>query len=62
MQTIELTDKELQDFYLYKKHKSFFNLLITHNVHNMRNGNAVLSFNPQGHLVKVKLEQVVFYK
>jgi len=62
MEVIELTENELQQFYLFKKHQKFFEVLITENVHNMANGNAILSFNSDGELAKIKLEQVVFYK
>ena len=61
MQTIELTDKDAERFIAYQKHKNFFDTLIDRDIHKLANAKAVLSFNPQGQLHKIDVNQVVFY-
>ena len=62
MTILELTDYEAETFILFQKHRKFFEVLLENNVHVMRDGNAILSFNNDGDLAKVRLEQVVYKK
>jgi len=60
MTTIELTDYEAETFLTFQKNKGLFDVLISERIHEMKNGNAILSFNESGILAKVQVEQVVY--
>lgn len=60
MQTIELKDHEAKTFLAFRENQIFFEELIKAGVHNLKNGNAVLSFDPVGKLSKIRVEQVVY--
>lgn len=60
MNTIQLTEKDAALFLIFRQHQDFFQTIMEEKIHTMSNGNAILSFNSQGQLAKVKLEQVVY--
>lgn len=60
MTTIQLTKQDAELFLVFREHQDFFDRIIHEKIHLMTNGNAILSFNNQGQLAKVKLEQIVY--
>jgi hypothetical protein len=59
---IELTDYEAQAFREFQKHYKDFMALHAGGVFNIRNGSAVLHFDPAGHLTQVDYNLVGFKK
>lgn len=60
MTTIELTDDEAMAFVLFQQHRRMFQALIEAQVHDLKRGEAVLSFNPQGNLMKIEIRRVAY--
>lgn len=60
MTTIELTDEESIMFLMFRQHERMFKALIDAQVHDLKRGEAVLSFNPEGHLMKIEIRRVAY--
>lgn len=60
MTLLELSDTDAQSFLLFMKHKDTFELLLTHQVFDVKNGTAELHFNPSGTLMTIDLHAKVF--
>ena len=61
MQTIELTDTDAEAFLSFREHQEFIEKLVKADIQSLRNATAVLSFDSNGRLAKIKVEQVVFH-
>lgn len=62
MTSIELTDEEAQRFLLFQKHRDIFDAVIEARLHELRRGEAVLSFNHDGHLMHIEIRHVAYRK
>lgn len=57
---IDLNEKDAQLFLEFQKNYELFSTLVSSGVFNIRNGNAIMSFNPEGRLDSIQITIVGF--
>jgi len=60
MISITLTNEEAVAFKLFRQHQDMFCTLLESGMHQLSNGTATISFDSDGTLRKIRLEQVVY--
>lgn len=60
MTILELNDSEAQSFVLWRQYQATFELLLAHQVFDLRNGKAEIHFGPQGEIHSIDLHAKVF--
>jgi len=58
MYSIELNDEEALAFSLFRKHQDLFQSLIDAHIHEVKGGQALLHFRPDGKLMEVELKTI----
>lgn len=62
MTQIELSDVEAKRFILFQQHHDLFEALLEAKVYEIKRGEAVLSFNHDGHLMHVEIKRIAYRK
>lgn len=62
MTSLDLTDEEAELFLAIRRHQELFKALIEAQVPEIRRGEAVLSFNHDGHLMHVEIKRIAYRK
>ena len=62
MTTLQLTDEEARLFVLFRQHQEMMQALLSANVFQTKNGQAILHFNHLGILMQVEVHTVAFRK
>lgn len=60
--TIELDAEEVKLLKVIQKHQELFNAILEAKVHDLKRGEAVLSFDHEGNLMKIDVRTVAYRK
>ena len=62
MTSVELTEEEAKQFVLFRQHQTMFQAIIEAKLQELKRGEAVLSFNHDGHLMQIEIRRMAYRK